>query len=224
MLVAASVLVFASLIPGQASADTATYIEPSFLDDASLGALSTAGDNGGYLIALGETLSLLFDTPITGSGRNPISIFTLAPETGRARGQIRIGNYNNGSPTFLNFRNFNAGRTVNVGGLLNGCQLLGGCDYIEIETTRTRRGAAGVEVDYLIVDGNVVQVTSPTPEPKTWALMIIAFAAIAGRMKAMRRNNTLRLPRPKGPSLAEGLRGHDTRPWQGTTTLRTVHQ
>ena len=189
-MIAAPLLALAGLMTSPAYGETATYIQPSLIDDASLGALSTQGDGGGYLIALGETLSLLFDSPIGTNRNSSISIFTLDPPQGVARAQIRIGNYNNGTPTFLNFHNFRAGRTVNNAGLLNGCQLLGGCDYIEIATTRTTRGAAGVEVDYLLVDGQVVQVASPTPEPKTWALMIIAFACVAGRMKAMRRENT----------------------------------
>lgn len=176
-----------TLASQQAAANTAVYVEPDEISDGDLFAISTEGDEQGFLLGLNETFAIVLDTPFSVNTRDRVSIFTLSPPTGVARGQVRFGSYNNGSPIIIASRNFRSGNTVNVNNLLQtGCQLLGGCDYIEITTTRTRRGAAGVEVDYVVVDGQVVEIASPSPEPSTWALMIIAFVGIAARLKTAR--------------------------------------
>jgi hypothetical protein len=147
-------------------------------------------------------------------------VFTLPPASGNARARILIGAYNGGSPIFLRGRNVTAGnsRTITANnGLVNGCRLLGGCDYVEIITTRTRRGAAGVEVDYVVVDGEVVEVASPTPEPTTWALMIIAFAGVAWRLKAMRGNGARRIVRSVSSTTPRSL------PSRGREAPQTAH-
>lgn len=215
---ALAAVAIACVVSAPASAATATFIEPSSIGASDLDALSAAGDGGGFLIALGETLAILLDPAIAADTENSISIFSAAPANGTAFATIRIGSYNNGSPEFVASRNFKAGNSVNIGNLLqNGCQLLGGCDYIEIVTTRTTKGAAGVEIDYVTVDGEVVAVTSPTPEPATWALMIVAFAGLAARLKARRR----RCVRRKPP--AEVRPDRRSRPWPATTAPQTVH-
>ena len=133
-------------------------------------------------------LAIVLDTPIGVTSGGSVSVFTLPPGSGNARATIRIGSYNAGSPQIVFSRNVRAGQVRNLNNLFNrGCGILGGCDYIEIITTRVRRGAAGVSVDYIEVDGQLVQVTSPTPEPATWALMILGFTITAYRLKALRR-------------------------------------
>lgn len=202
-----------------AQAETATYLEPDFISDDDLNSLSTAGDNAGYLLALGETLALRFNEPLTLNVGDRISVFSLPPDSGVSRAQIRFGSYNNGSPIILAARNFRGGntRSINIsGGLLSGCQILGGCDYIEIITTRTRRGAAGVEIDHVTVDGRVVDVAAPTPEPQTWALMIIAFAGVAARLKQA-RPNLMQTPR------AASLPDRHSLALQGPAAPQTVH-
>lgn len=170
-----------------AQAATATFVAPRDITDAEANALSTTGDNDGYLIELNSIFGIVFDQPISGSGGDNISIFTLAPSTGTARATIRFGIYNGGSPQFVSSRNIQAGNSVNVSNLFQrGCGILGGCDYIEILTTRTNRDAEGVEVDYIDVNGEVVTITSPAPEPDIWLLMISGFALVAWRLKKLR--------------------------------------
>ncbi len=218
LILAVLACAFAAATP--ARAETATFSEPAVVDERDRAALSTQGDNAGYLLGLGDTIGIVFDTPLDLSRGDRISIFSLPPQTGAARAQIRFGSYNNGSPIILATRNFRAGNTRNLrisGGLLSGCQLLGGCDYIEIVTTRTRGGAAGVEIDYILVDGRLVEVTTAQPEPQTWALMIIAFLLVAARLKSRRAQ----LISQRSPPVARQARR--IHPWQATTAPQIVH-
>ena len=176
------------LTPMSAHGATATFVQPATITPSDINALSTSGDNAGFTIGLGETLALLLSQPIGAvAGVNDrVSIFSVATP-GLARATIRIGAYNNGSPQFAVSRNFRDGQNRNVGNLFNrGCGILGGCDYIEIITNRVRRGSQGTQVDYIVVNGEVVQVTSPTPEPATWMMMIAGFVIVAARLKQQR--------------------------------------
>ena len=184
-----------------AQAATATFAQPTGVDAASAASISSDTDNAGVIVGLGESIGLLFDQPIgvSRSVNNSVSLFTLAPVTGNARATIRFGSYNGGTPLIAFSRNFRSGQQRNFNRLFQrGCSLFGGCDYIEITTTRTVRGAAGVEIDYVEVDGRLVAVAAPTPEPSTWALMIAAFSMIALRLKFLRqvrrRRQTTSLP------------------------------
>lgn len=150
-------------------------------------ALSTAGDGAGSFVGLTEWISLLFAQPFGVSKTDTVSIFTLAPPVGDARLTISFGRYNNGSPIFVDTKSVNAGGVLTVNNLFQqGCSALGGCDFIFITTTRARRGATGATVDYVNVNGVATEVTAPTPEPSTWALMIMGFAGLAFRLKAAR--------------------------------------
>ena len=187
----------------QAAASTATFITPTNVDGATTTALSTSGDNAGFLVGLNQTLSIRLDNPIGATASTSVSIFTLPPDSGNARATISFGSYNNGSPIIVLSRNVNAGSSSNINNLFQrGCGLLGGCDFIEIITNRTRRGAEGVEVDYIVVDGVVVQLTSPAPEPSIWAMLILAFAGCALRLKQIRRSQNSAPVLNRGPMLA----------------------
>ncbi len=184
--------------PMSALAATATFVTPTSMTATDQTALSAQGDSAGFLVGRNQTLGILLDTAIGVTSGGSVSVFTLSPELGRAHARIRVGNYNGGSPVFATSRNVRAGRNRTFNNVFHrGCGLLGGCDYIEIITNRTRRGAAGVEVDYVVVDGEVVMVTGPTPEPSTWVLMIIGFVAVAWRLKHLRRGGALS-PLPNG--------------------------
>ena len=184
-----------------ARAATATYVIPTNISDTDLASLSTQGDGNGFLVGFRQTLGILLNTRIGGTSGGNISVFTLAPSQGIARATISIGVYNNGNPQFATSRNVRAGNSRSIGNLFSrGCGVLGGCNYIEIFTYRSRRGANGVNVDYITVDGEVVQVTSPTPEPSAWALMIVGFMAVAMRLKALRKRRLQ--PHHTMPSLA----------------------
>lgn len=184
-IVALGVYAFGSGI--QARASTATFVQPATLTPEALTGVSTAGDGAGVFLGLGETLALVFDQPFGVVRRQGVSIFTLPSDQGRAFFTFSFGSYNNGSPVIAFSRQRRAGRTLNINNPFGqGCSALGGCDYIEITLIRTARGSSGAEVDYVTVDGQVTTVTSPTPEPSAWALMIIGFVFTAWRLKQHR--------------------------------------
>ena len=189
-LISALVLMIASVASAEAA--TATYVAPANLDASSVTALSTSGDSAGASLGLGDTLALVFDSPFATAPGDNVSVFTLRPDVGAARFRIRFGVFNNGAPTFVFSRNRRAGARLSVNNLFQrGCSAFGGCDYIEITLTRTRRGATGAEVDYVSVDGEVTEVASPTPGPGAWAMMIVSFAGTGWRLKALRRRRVL---------------------------------
>ena len=182
----AAVLLFA----GAAEARTATFDSSQPYAPGPMTALSTAGDGAGVFVGLGAWISLLFSQPFGVSKTDTVSIFTVAPPVGDARLTISFGVYNNGSPIFVDSKDVNAGNTLTIGNLFQqGCSAFGGCDFILITTSRARRGATGATVDYVSVNGETTEVTAPTPEPSTWAMMMLGFAAIAWRMKAQRRSS-----------------------------------
>lgn len=184
-IVAAAALILASR---PAEAATATYDSSMAFTPGPMTALSTPGDGLGQLTPLGEWFSLLFSQPFGVSKTDTVSIFTLAPPVGDARLTISFGAFNGGAPVFVETKTVNAGNTLTVNNLFQrGCSALGGCDFIFITTTRQRNGATGATVDYVSVNGQPTDVTAPTPEPSIWAMMILGFAGVAWRMKAMRR-------------------------------------
>lgn len=179
---------FALLAASGARAATATYDSSLPFAAGPMTALSTAGDRAGQLVPLGEWISLLFAQPFGVAKGDTVSIFTLAPPVGDARLTISFGVFNNGAPIFVDTKTVNAGGVLTTNNLFQrGCSALGGCDFIYITTTRQRNGATGATVDYVSVNGEVADVTAPTPEPSAWALMMLGFAGIAWRLKARRR-------------------------------------
>ncbi|MEZ5897357.1 MAG: hypothetical protein R3C51_13260 [Parvularculaceae bacterium] len=171
-----------------ASAATATFVSSTPPGANDLTTLSTAGDNDGPLVTLGEWIGLIFSQPFGVSKTDSVSIFTLAPPTGKARLTISFGVWNGGSPIYVNSKSVNAGGSLSTGNLFQkGCSAFGGCDFIQITTTRQTKGATGAQVDYVDVNGQVTTVTAPTPEPAVWLLMIMGFWAVAARLKALRR-------------------------------------
>lgn len=193
-IIATSVAAISSIaiFSGSANASTATFVEPATLNATETFALSTANDGGGVFLGLGDTLSLLFDTPFGTSRRDRVTIFTLPPAQGTVRGVVSFGTYDNGNPSFVRSRNFNFGTGTSSGNLFNrGCSALGGCDYIEITVTRVSNGATGAEVDYVDVNGDVTVVTAPSPEASTWLMMIVGFYLVCARLKHGRRKEPL---------------------------------
>ncbi len=155
-----------------------------------MGALSVGGDGAGQSVSLGQWFSLLFAQPFGVLKSDSISIFTLAPPIGTATLTISFGRFNGGSPTYVDSRTVSAGNTLTINNLFQkGCSALGGCDFIFIQTTKAKGGATGATVDYVSVNGEPTEVTAPTPEPATWAMMILGFAGIAWRLKAQRRSS-----------------------------------
>jgi len=181
-LVALSVSIGAS-----AKAATAVYDSSIPYTPGPQTSLSTAGDGLGQLVPLGEWFSLLFSQPFGVSKSDTVSIFTVAPPSGSARLSISFGNYNGGSPVYATTKIVNAGNNLTVNNLFQqGCSALGGCDFIFITTIRQRGGATGATVDYVSVNGETTEVTAPTPELSVWSMMILGFAGVGWRMKALR--------------------------------------
>lgn len=182
----AAMLAFAST----AEARTATYDSSMPFTPGPMTALSTPGDGAGQFVPLNQWFSLLFTQPYGVSKTDTVSIFTL-PSAGKGAGAtltVSFGRYNNGRPIYVDSKTVNAGATLTVGNLFQrGCSAFGGCDYIFIQTTKTKGGATGATVDYVSVNGETTDVAAPTPEPETWALMIIGFAGVAWRLKARKR-------------------------------------
>lgn len=187
---AAASIASAMIVCAPAHAGTATFDASTPYPSGAMTALSTSGDNAGQFVSLGEWISLLFSQPFGVSKTDTISIFTLAPPTGDARLTISFGAYNGGSPTFVETKTVNAGGVLTLNNLFQkGCSALGGCDFILIQTTRARNGATGATVDYVSVNGETTEVAAPSPEPSTWAMMILGFAGVAWRLKAQRRSS-----------------------------------
>lgn len=185
-LAVAMTAAMAALSPAQAG--TAIFDASTPYAPGPMTALSTAGDNAGQFVGLGQWMSLWFAQPFGVSKTDTVSIFTLAPPTGTATLSISFGRFNNGRPIFADTKNVNAGNTLTVGNLFKkGCSALGGCDFIFITGTKAKGGATGATVDYVSVNGAPTDVTAPTPEPSVWAMMLIGFAGIAWRLKARRR-------------------------------------
>jgi len=181
------ILLLPAVIVNDATASTATYVEPSSLDNGELFSLSSSTDSAGVFLGLGDTLALQFATPFGTSRNDRVTIFTLPPTQGVTIGRIRFGSYNDGAPTFVRTRRVRFGRAISSGNLFaRGCSALGGCDYVEITVTRTRRGSTGAEVDYVDTNGVTTTVTAPSPEPQSWILMISGFFLVAWRMKKQR--------------------------------------
>ena len=173
---------------GAAQARTAEFYSSTPYGPAALTSLSSATDKAGPLITLDNWIALLFDQPFGTSRSDTVSIFTLPPPAGDARLTVSFGRIVAGLPIIIETRSFNAGNTLTIGNLFQqGCFALGGCNYIFIETTRQRRGAPGAVVDYVSVNGEPTDVVEPTPEPAVWAMMMMGFAGVAWRMKAVRR-------------------------------------
>lgn len=171
-----------------AKARTATYDSSMPFTPGPMTALSTPGDGAGQSVPLNQWFSLLFTQPFGVSKTDSVSVYTLPSTGGVATLSISFGRYNNGSPVFVDTKSVNAGGALTVSNLFQrGCSAFGGCDYIFIQTTKTKGGATGATVDYVSVNGETTDVAAPTPEPETWALMIIGFAGVAWRLKARKR-------------------------------------
>jgi hypothetical protein len=179
-----------SLAFSPAQARTATYDSNMPFTPGPMTALSAGGDNAGQFVGLNQWISLLFAQPFGVSKSDTVSIFTLLPPSGMATFTVSFGRFNNGSPIYADTRTVQAGSTLTINNLFQrGCSALGGCDFIFIKLTKTKGAATGATIDYVSVNGEATEVTAPTPEPSSWAMMILGFAAVAWRLKAQRRSS-----------------------------------
>ena len=194
-----------TLLAPAAQADTAFFSSNGdVLDDSALESLASV-DGDGYFIPRGQTLVVELATAFaTNSFDQILNIYYSNPNQGRRLLGINFGYEVNGTiqwvlPTPQFFQTRGSG-TLNLTGFANSCSVAGGCTYLSF--TAGPRGN-GYVVDALGVNGQILtpgQVAAPTPEPGTWGLILLGFAAIAWRLKTtkrakrLRRANTVPLP------------------------------
>jgi len=173
-----------------ASAATATFVNPGNYTAADALAVSSA-DGIGLSAGRNEPFEIVTDALFaTSKADDNVSIFTLNNAGRRALiGRIEIGVFQNGTVNLVASRSFRAGTAVNIDNLFRQpCAGFGGCNFIRIFT---HNGAPDetVQIDYITIDGEVVHVSAPAPEPEVWVLMILGFWAIAFRLKKIRYRN-----------------------------------
>jgi len=178
-------------------------INPAIADTASFTTEVTGnpGDVGGFADGRGVLISLFANDGFTPINNN-VSIFALS-DIGSALVDISFGRYNNGNPDLIHTQRFSAGsggNSVNFAFLaFVGCGNVAGCDFIQFTGVNAFNGSGGVRLD-AITFSNVAlaSVTGRAPEPRVWALMILAFVLISWRAKATRSKI---LPKYKVPAL-----------------------
>lgn len=198
-------LLFFSVLTPAAQADTAFFSSNGdALDNADLESLA-AVDGDGYFVPRGQTLVVELATAFATNNFDQIlNIYYSNPNRGRRLLGINFGYEVNGvvqwvlaTPQFFQTR---GNGTLNLTGFANSCSVAGGCTYLSF--TAGSQGN-GVVVDALGINGQILtpgQAAAPTPEPGTWALILLGFAAIAWRLKTTktaarrRRANIVHLP------------------------------
>ncbi len=193
------------LMSQTASAESATFTTPVSGD---AGAVANAPDGAGVLVGTNETVGLLFETPfgqLVQDGpfnvvpfNNNVSIFTLS-DVGGAVASVSFGRLgDNGVVDFFHSQDLsttNSSTAVDFNFLaFVGCGNVGGCNFIQFTTNSAFNGAQGAVLDAITFsDVPLSFVTSSTPEPATWGLMIIGFGFLASRAKFARRKQRLAL-------------------------------
>lgn len=152
----------------------------SSTNTTTAGAAIGPADGAAALIGPSGDLVLQYDLPLTGAGL----AVSLLPTTGFNVLAISIGEVVSGVATF-------SGEFVLVDGgaggvlgaeLTSACSALSpnGCSLIKLRNAGSLAGSAGVLVDSI---GGV----TAAPEPAAWALMILAFAGVAGRSAQLKK-------------------------------------
>ncbi len=170
-------------------AATATFANPDAYTTA--GALALSADDGEtYTVARDSALELVTDIGFATSAPNDsLAVFTALPSPfGLALGRIEVGVFQNGVSSVLASTTFFSGQQIIASNLFgNQCDNFGGCNFLRIVTLFDVPQDEGVRVDYITIDGQVVHVSAPAPEPEVWVLMILGFWAVAFRLKQVRR-------------------------------------
>lgn len=176
------------MLNAHAEAATATFTT----DQTNPDSISGTPDGAGVAVAPGDTVGLIFDTPFGVDVGDSVTIFrTLFPFT---TATIGVGTYDNGVTTIFGTANIGAfGFITPLTGLAAaGCGAVGGCNFLQFTTTggqpfvldaiAFQNGATPTE----FLAGASNPIAGAAPEPKIWMMMILAFAAVAWRLKAQR--------------------------------------
>lgn len=190
-----------------ANADTATFVTPITGNPATV---AGASDGTGVLVSPGATVGLLFSEAFAlfdsnGSAiNNDVSIFALS-DFGSALATVRFGQYNNGTPNFVFTQQINpqpGGAEINLNFLaFVGCGAIGGCDFIEFTGVDNFGGSSVILDAIAFSDVSLLSVTSATPEPGMWALMLLGFFLVALRLKHARYAESSAYLLPAFPAL-----------------------
>lgn len=144
---------------------------------ANAGAALGAADGASALIQTGGALTLAFDQPFEGGAVT----LTTASNGLIAFGAVAVGEVVNGVAVFSTEIGFNTlfDNTHNFD-FSSRCAAIStvGCSLLRIRTTGTILSSG------IALDG--VSAVSAAPEPAQWALMMLAFLLVAGRLKAHR--------------------------------------
>ncbi len=182
LVISAVVLCAASI--GTASAAVTVYPVNIFSQTGVTNAGNALGapDGAAAVIGNGGSLVLEFNRWLVGNTAR----FDLVANGVFAAGAVSIGHVVGGVATFSAESNFN---TIFGAGIVQTFDLstqcaaisVNGCSLVRIRTTNTFF-SSGIALDGL---------TSSAPEPGAWALMIVGFIAMAGRLKMLRRSDRI---------------------------------
>lgn len=193
--VAAGLAALAGPAP-HAQAATTIYVDssdpayPGFPDALNAGASLMGPDGVSATLPVGAFISYLvqprfndaaFEFEFTGIGAGVGAIRLYVGETDGAGGFTALDNR-----IFLVGDGFN---TITSAPLTAFCQGLGGCDTFVVQSAF---GTLGLD-----------SIVASAPEPSAWALMILGFAALSWRLKAM-RGETMRGEAMRGEAAATG--------------------
>ena len=176
------------------AATTTIYVDsshpayPAFADAVNVTASLGAADGVGAFVPLGGFIAYETNSPFTNVDFN----VEFLGVTGAGTLRLYVGQTNGGTGfSALNSAFFTITdglNNLNSTALSNYCVTIGGCNTFVLQ--------AWVGTTF-----SVDAVPGGNPEPKIWALMIIAFLGVAGRMKTLRRRGAFAAPAP-APSTA----------------------
>ncbi len=178
-----------------ASAGTAVFNSSVNGPNALTTAEVNAADGIGYGFVRREVVTIVTADLFATSPTDSLTIFQFRGQRGSGRAQITFGFMDTAgnilfqSATILT-RATTGGNSVTINNAFQqGCAAFGGCNFFQIT------GARGYTLDAVAVNGTVLQVgatVAATPEPGSWAFLLLGFAFLAWRLKL--RKQRLRLP------------------------------
>ncbi len=180
---------------GSAQAAISTFPVSVFQASGGTGANNLIGNTPGTaLLNRNQTIGLNYAAPVAAVAGSRLFFNITQVSNNTTYIWVRLGNWN--GATFTNA--FAAGQTAPGGGatvnvyaqvtatglvtvfldpFLGSCQAIGGCNALVFGNSTFSAFGSSYRLSSLV---------SATPEPSAWALMLIGFAGIAARMKAVR--------------------------------------
>lgn len=183
---------------GHAEASVTTF-PVSVFQNGGTGATNLVGNTAGSArLNRNQTVGLSYGAPIGGvaGSRLFFNITQVSPNTTYI--WVRLGNWNGasftnafatgqvapngGGTTNVYAQVNNAGIvTVFLDPFLSSCQSIGGCNALVFGNSTFSANGSFYRLSTLVAS---------TPEPAAWAFMMLGFAGVAARLKAMRKHRT----------------------------------